>query len=430
MDAQLWLGTAKVDITPRQPVALAGFASRIGQGPYTEVLHPIHARIFAFRQGGEDGKLSSSLLVTADLIWWGSDRVGELRQAIALQWGIPKEAILLHGTHSHSGPQTSGLFSDLLGKMDPDYMADLEAVVLAGIEEAMGDLETVHTEVGQGSSYLAVHRRRMVDGVCMGQANPDGALDSDLNVVRYRSMAGKTKAVLTNYACHPVISPANTLSSEFCGVAMELLEREIGGGAICGYLQGCCGDNNPAKAGELFFDGTDADVRAFGESLATDVLELLRGPLQPLPTVALTVRTQILQAPLQDLPNEEELQALTADTWVSGEWSQMLLASPERLTPFLPMEITVLQLAEGLQVMATNTELVAEYGLYIKSRTTGMTLILGYTNGMIGYIPTADQLAEGGYEAIDSTRYFFMPAPFHPAIKEKVKHSCLELLAP
>jgi len=55
---------------------------------------------------------------------------------------------------------------------------------------------------------------------------------------------------------------------------------------------------------------------------------------------------------------------------------------------------------------------VTEYGLYVKSIAGEGVWPIGYTNGMIGYVPTAKQIDEGGYEALWSTEYFLMPAPF------------------
>jgi len=76
--------------------------------------------------------------------------------------------------------------------------------------------------------------------------------------------------------------------------------------------------------------------------------------------------------------------------------------------------MTGLALAEGFAVLAMNAEVVVEYGLYLKSASNKAVVPLAYSDGMIGYIPTAKQLGEGGYEPIDSTYYFGLPAPFAP----------------
>ncbi|MCL6600501.1 MAG: hypothetical protein K6T81_17470, partial [Alicyclobacillus macrosporangiidus] len=84
----LRLGAAKVDITPRTPVPLAGFAHRTG--PSEGVAHPLHLRAFVLAQGGVH-----VVWITADLIWWGPELAGRLRRRIADRWGIPQAGVLL-----------------------------------------------------------------------------------------------------------------------------------------------------------------------------------------------------------------------------------------------------------------------------------------------------------------------------------------------
>jgi len=80
-----------------------------------------------------------------------------------------------------------------------------------------------------------------------------------------------------------------------------------------------------------------------------------------------------------------------------------------------------MRLADGLSILALNAEPVVEYGLWTKRRFDGRVLPIGYSNGMIGYLPTASQVDEGGYEARDSAAYFGLPAPFGRSLEVEVK---------
>lgn len=100
----LRLGIAKVDITPtgrcHWPASPRARATAPGSpGPST--------RVPFFSQGDSSGTRCHALLVSADLIWWDSDRMPALRRQLRARWGLEVAAIVLHGTHSHSGPQTS-----------------------------------------------------------------------------------------------------------------------------------------------------------------------------------------------------------------------------------------------------------------------------------------------------------------------------------
>src|SRR5687768_5854445 len=104
MGIQLKLGTAKVDITPVKPLPLAGFMHRIGD--FASISLRLYARIFFFQTEDTLGETQKALFISADLIWWGSERIASLNDQIRKRWGIEKNSIILHATHTHSGPQT------------------------------------------------------------------------------------------------------------------------------------------------------------------------------------------------------------------------------------------------------------------------------------------------------------------------------------
>jgi hypothetical protein len=58
-----------------------------------------------------------------------------------------------------------------------------------------------------------------------------------------------------------------------------------------------------------------------------------------------------------------------------------------------------------------------------------MVLPVGYSNGMVGYVTTARQIEEGGYEPVESSRYYGLPAPFAPEI-EPILESAIASIVP
>lgn len=420
------LGTAKIDITPTFPVPLAGFADRQKFGPASEASQRLYARVFLFRP--EDRRSSDSLLVSADLIWWGSERVPRLKERLAALYGIAEEHILLHATHTHSGPQPSERFTAPLGICDPVYVQWLEDRVVQGVSTALAQMEPIRIEKGTGQCRIGINRRvRTEDGTELSP-NDDGVSDPELNVIAFRRPDQSVKAVLVHYACHPVITRENRFSSEFCGVAMERVEQAIGSDVLAAYLQGCCGDINPGRNGAFSF-GTDELVRQVGEELGRETLEVLSRPMADVPADRITARRMTAMLPLQPLPDPEQLRLWSAEeTDIRGEWSRLLLAQPERLVSSLPLDLTYWHVAGGLSFLTLNCETVVEYGLTLKEHYRGRVLPLGYSNGMLGYLPTAKQLEEGGYEPYGSTFYFAMPAPFHPDAEQEAYRSIRRLI--
>ncbi|MBP1990804.1 neutral/alkaline non-lysosomal ceramidase N-terminal domain-containing protein [Paenibacillus eucommiae] len=426
-NSQLQLGTAKVDITPRKSIPLAGFADRSKLGGFTGIAQPIYARILFFRHTDARGHVTASVIISADLIWWGSERIPLLKQQIHAGWGVEHAAILFHATHSHSGPQTSTRFTTLLGEADAEYLEQLEAAVLLGVQEAADQLEVVSAQRSSGGCSIGINRRLPMEQTHQLQPNPHGLVDHELTVIKFLTESqGATKAVLVHYACHPVVHRDNLVSGDFTGAAMESIEAALGGGAMAAFLQGACGDINPGHA-QAFYQGKDPLVRELGQLVADEVIKVLSLPMMTLQTCPIAAQSVVVELPLQQMPERSKLEAMVNEPGIMGEWSRKLLSASRPQSAY-PLEMSFIQIAEGFSMVAMNAEIVTAYGLLVKSLTAGRTLALGYSNGMFGYVPTAEQLREGGYEPVGSTYYFAMPAPFEPVIERLISEALTDLL--
>ncbi|UVI31991.1 neutral/alkaline non-lysosomal ceramidase N-terminal domain-containing protein [Paenibacillus spongiae] len=407
----LKLGSAKIDITPEEPIPLCGFASRKHDGYFKEVRQRLYARILFLCSRDEDGSERTAVIVSADLVWWGSDRMPAVKARLLNEWGIEPSAVLFHGTHTHCGPQTSGLFVPSLGEMDAKYMEMLENRILEGVAQAAANVEAVIAERGEGSCGIGVNRRSIVEGQVRMTPNEEGPADPAVTVIRFSRPGGSAKAVMVHYTCHPTTTADNAVSSEFPGIAMEEVERELGGDAVSLYLQGFCGDVGPIA---------DTDMHRMASALSGEVMQVLRHKMSLAQPAEWSSAIGTAELPLQPLPEERELAERTGETDVFGEWSRLLLAHPEYLKPSLTLEGTLITIADGISLLAMNAEMVIEYGLYIKRQSGGKVLPVAYSNGMIGYVTTAEQLSQGGYEPYDSTFYFAMPAPLDVSAEARV----------
>lgn len=425
----LEIGSAKVDITPETPIPLAGFAAR-GNAPYEGVQSRIYLRALYMRQLEEDGSVRNALLVSADLLWWGSDRVPGLLAKLKERWGLEKEAVVLHGTHSHSGPQTSFGFHRLLGAADAGYIGDLEDKLMEAVEAAAANTERVTIERGASESRIGVQRRSYVNGKAFGGEYPEGVMDPELSVIRFRTSAGSDKAVIVHYACHPVTTNLNYVSSEFSGTAAEEIERRLGNGALCLYLQGTCGDINIFKSSAPAGMTDDYEqIRYFGTQLADAISTVLDAEMAHLEPVLLHGRSYSLPLSLKPLETMEELQAI-ADRGEPpyDEWAVEMLNRGEGRAKELDLELSRLDIADGFSILTMNAEVVVEYGLYIKEKSSGSIWPVPYSNGMIGYVPTREQIRCGGYEPLLSTYYFYMPGRFEESIENTVRGKLDEIV--
>ncbi|MBP1994044.1 neutral/alkaline non-lysosomal ceramidase N-terminal domain-containing protein [Paenibacillus eucommiae] len=420
---KLLLGTAKVDITPENPIPLAGYSSR--KGPYEGVRTPIYARIALFEQWEGEEKKQRLLVVSADLLWWGPEQMPRIRSKLAAEWGLRAEHVILSASHSHSGPQTSHRFPQT-GLCDDAYLKGLEHKLLTGVRTAASNVEPVTVERGNGECQIGIHRRKMVDGQIVMLPNPEGPNDQEVTVIRFKDASSGTKALFVHFTCHPTVTPDNYLSAEYCGAAMRSVESALGDEAPALFLQGCTGDVRPALINDegRFFGGSVKEVNERADLLAEAVFEVLNRPLEQLEPCALAGERILLPLDLAHLPTREELESLQR-TGEEGtrKWAQQMLEQPELVTASIPLDIVRLDIAEGLSLLAMNGEMVMEYGLFTKEQSGGAVLPLGYSNGMVGYVSTAQQLVEGGYEATGSYYYFGKSSYFAPSTESKIKDS-------
>jgi hypothetical protein len=148
------LGRDRVDVTPALPVPLAGFAARADLGPAAAVLAPLRLRTLAFGSGD-----LRAVLLSADLLWWGTDVAARVRARIASRYGLRPDAVFLHATHNHSGPQTSYRFVPSLGEPDSAFIDQLCAAAEGSAGRALGSMGEVRLERAAGLADLGVDRR-------------------------------------------------------------------------------------------------------------------------------------------------------------------------------------------------------------------------------------------------------------------------------
>ncbi len=94
------IGAARADITPTEPVPLAGYGGATRMS--TRVEHPIWLKALAFRE--DQGAIS--VIVTADLVGLSDRMVARIAADALKSHGIQRERLILNGSHNHSCPIT------------------------------------------------------------------------------------------------------------------------------------------------------------------------------------------------------------------------------------------------------------------------------------------------------------------------------------
>jgi hypothetical protein len=95
-------------------------------------------------------------------------------------------------------------------------------------------------------------------------------------------------------------------------------------------------------------------------------------------------------------------------------WAVELLQDPASGQRVTPVELQALRIG-ALAVLGLPMEPFAEMGLALQEgRPAGRTMVAGYTNGCVGYVPMPAAYPLGGYEVAISFVYFRLPEPLAP----------------
>jgi hypothetical protein len=285
---------------------------------------------------------------------------------------------------------------------------------VGAVAEAGEFLEPAELRFAAGQAGIAVNRRqRMSDGKIELGVNPDGPVDPTLQVIQVVAPGGAVRATLVNYACHPaILSPKNReISAEWPGVMRREVEKAIGGS--CLFLQGGAGNLNPRH--EWGDDDLEAMER-LGREVSRAVIELCERGAAPIAAAPLASVREEIALPVIERTGESYRETAAKILRVPRfaidpmlrymyPWRPRQRPGPEG-RPEWPMEVQVLRIGD-LALVAFAAETFTEIARAVMDGSPApRTLFAGYSNGCIGYLPTASAHAEGGYE-VDVAPYAY-----------------------
>ena len=415
-------GVARIVITPSHSLWMAGYASRAR--PSQGKLQDLYAKALALED--EHGK--RVVIVTTDLIGLSHSIAEPVATRAHQIFGLPRSHLLLTSSHTHCGPALHGSLEGMMSgaKLSAgqkagidEYSRQLEDKLVAVIDEALKELSPAHLSFSRSEAMFGVNRReRGPNGVQFG-SDKNGVVDHDVPVLRVDSPQGRVRAILFGYACHNTALPGEfyKFAGDYAGFAQAALEKAHPG-ATALFIMGCGGDINPQP------NGTPELALQHGQSLAASVDRAMssspvpvRGPLR--------IAFDRFMLPLAAAPTEKELrkQLSDPDRFRRGHARRLLarLKRDGRLPSELKYTAQVFQFGSELTMVALAGEVVSDYALRLKRELGSNGLwVASYSNDVFGYVPSARVLKEGGYEADGSVVFYDLPAPFAPAVEEKI----------
>ena len=450
MNNQLYAGFARVDITPPMGISVIGYyIPRYAEG----VLDNLEVNAVALKHGE-----TTVLLIAVDNCELSMSACSEISKAITDKTGVPKEAIFIHTTHTHTGP------GGTLGSEDPAeikemlnrYDAFLRSRCVDVAKFAIDDLKPAKMGYGVGKApdVAFIRRFRMKDGSIMtnpGVNNPDivapiGEVDERVNVLRFERDNAET-IVLANFGNHPDTVGGSKISGDWPTLTRSTLEKAIDN-TKCIFFNGAQGDVNHVKvnptAGDFndMFNDFDGCSRGYGH--AKHIANVVAGAIMQVYAKVNYVDVDEIKYLQKEYmmpsnkPTPEELP-------LAHKYNDLHNAGKDDEIPYKAMMLTTVVAEAARMVRLENAPdafplvfsaikigNVALFGIPGEPFTgvgRGIKLAKDYDlvlpccliNGAEGYYPMKDAYDEGGYEARSSS--------FKSGIAERIIDAGLEMLA-
>ncbi|MBQ2715087.1 MAG: hypothetical protein IJF76_05615 [Clostridia bacterium] len=428
MKTDFFAGYAKINITPSLGVSMIGYyIDRFAEG----VLDELEAIATAFKKGE-----NTVLLIAVDNCELTREKLDPIRQTIQKETGVSADKILIHSTHTHTGPGPSLTFGE--NKALKEYYAVLSDKLVQVAKSALSDLKPARMGygVGKAPNVAFVRRFRMKDGSVMtnpGVNNPDivspiGEVDERVNVIRVDREGGES-IVIVNFGNHPDTVGGSKISGDWPSFSRKFVENSIEN-TKCIFLNGAQGDVNHVnvhpKGGDfndLFMD-FDGCSRGYGH--ARHIGRVVAGAVMQVYDKVNYIEVDSVDGKIVDMKIPSN-KASSEELILAKKYHALHLAGKDEEIPYNGMMLTTV-VAEAKRMV--NLENGPDYfNLFMTILKLGDINIIGFpgepftgigravkelkeeglifpvccANDNAAYFPTNEAYDEGGYEARSST---------------------------
>jgi hypothetical protein len=476
MTGELFAGVGRCSIAPPLGIKTAGFYSR--EGVVSAHEDELVADVCVLR-----GLDRTVVIAAMDLCMAPQPLVTRWREAIAEVAGTTAAHVLVNLSHTHS--------SGALASTQPEFAFQTELLtayetmlgerLVEAAADAVSGLRPARIGAGTGNSPMGMQRRELGDDgyVFLGEV-PDGPIDPTVGVVRIDDVDGTPIAILVSYGCHPVtVGPRATVASaDFAAPLRALVERTLGG--TCLFLQGGGGDIMPRWGMGHELDNRDGKERVGwmvgGEAVAVAAAirtHVARGervsipsllgpgqtmrPLVPVTTEACTAigaRSRAVTLDLVELPSEEQALGLQAERRADLEralesgseraiqiarhfvaWADGLVAAVRDGRTTATMEVQAIRVND-IVITGIAAEVFSSTTRAIRQASPAThTIALGYSDGILCYLPTRDAYPPDGWDVADRYRIpdlvfqsYLLPVALDPGSEERIRDALLGLV--
>ncbi|HOJ12032.1 MAG TPA: neutral/alkaline non-lysosomal ceramidase N-terminal domain-containing protein [Clostridiales bacterium] len=357
-----------------------------------------------------------------DLLGLNFETCRNIKESIREKTGLATENIVINATHTHSGPDTLGIFKESMDESCRKYIEEMVDKVSREVSLLPDELKEANLAIARNSVYeLSFNRRLVMKDGSMRMNWEDvniedvlketGPIDPELNVLMIEDNNKGAIAVIVNFTLHPAVLVGKDWlwSRDYINYLTLELKNKLGGDIVVLFANGSEGNVNHINYKDKNQGRGFEEAERIGSILAKHVIETLNNK-KSLKSKQFKSLSRNIKLPLRTITNE------------SVQWAEKLLKEKGDFVPSLldgvPDEIyarEILKLSKvkdksietEIQVIQIDDTVIAtlpgevfvEFGLKIKKESPFKnTLVFGLANDMIGYIPTEISFEEGGYE--------------------------------
>lgn len=410
---ELRVGESIAEITPPLGIELGGFHRSPGDERRVKgIRQKSFVRALVLEHRG-----TRVAWISLDVLGIGHLMATRMRQSVSRQSNIPADNVRLCATHTHSAP--GFIFLRQWGAISPEYMTSVEEQVGRAVAFAVEDLAPAQVSLGKSravdGNFNRTTRTWKTDPVFNAESTHDDRwLDTMLHVLLFERSGSHRDLLWYHFSAHPVCFADELAGPDFPGIVAELLQKNHD--ISPGFLQGHAGDVNPGP-GPTRGDGSETAAAVY--KAITQALE----NTHRIEVDALVSHRHIYGIPL-DIPLFAKWLRQYRDDptkCVSGHWVDARFAkawyedNAGRDLRKMTLDRTISSIRLGPLAMVFHpTELYSYYGLSIRQRSPmADTLVVGYTDGMTGYLADPTAYATGDYGSFTVPKILDYP-PYKP----------------
>lgn len=423
------VGYARIDITPQTSVPMAGFG-RTSQRMSRNIRDNLYASAVAMC----DGEGTTVIFLSMDLQRASDITVNAVRPLVSQATGIPEDHILIHGTHTHSGP-------DLNNTSEPSiqqYIEYLDPRLVQVCIDALNDMKPAEMYYGSAETdglnfvkhyeYIDENGEKQYFGDNFGTQTLNETTkhtteaDPTIWLLKF-TREGEKDLIIANWRAHPTLTGSSTtynISADYPGTFRLAMESQIDCDFV--YFNGAAGNMN-AKS-RISSEMAAVDVDQHGALMAEVAIEGLKNMTKAQTTTiklkqtvldmecnhttdGLLIKAKELSAMWNQGASYAEVAAAGQPYGIRSPYFAGAIISRYNRPDTMDVELDAVTIGDEVAIVTAPNELFDTNSVFVEENAPyAMTMTFGYSNGYRGYIPSAYGWEYTSYESDCS---YFLP---------------------